>query len=425
MGPPEDDTVPAYPMALAPQRVAAMPVAAPQLVAPEPTYGQPEDEPALPALAAPAAVGTTRLAEVESMQLNEGQPAKPSWQEVLAAEPARSLRDLAEPDSEAIESYTASTTDLSRRLAPEVQAGFQLGKSGAVFAARAKFVEVLRRVAMAKDAAQSTTVYSEALADGLRTLDDADDFVPKGNTLEAELDVESIARSHNVQLASAERDVAPHEAVARYSQHAATRLAEAVAGEQAGSMALYGLGKTYDRLEAQSGDATAGRKSAVMYRAAVDAHGENYLAANELGVRLAKSGRYEQASRVLRRAASQPAAIAAVHANLAAVEQRLGNHPTAELARRHSEMLAQRERIAGAASQRHGVDWVDTQSFRQAPIEPAMAPPAGVAMASATPQQAAPSGLTSFWRTARKATGWQEPAPAAGPPSVPTQRVVR
>ena len=65
------------------------------------------------------------------------------------------------------------------------------------------------------------------------------------------------------------------------------------------SMALYGLGKSYARLEAQGGDTTAGRKSLVMYRAAIGAHPQNFLAANELGVRLAQGGRYEQASEVL------------------------------------------------------------------------------------------------------------------------------
>ena len=67
------------------------------------------------------------------------------------------------------------------------------------------------------------------------------------------------------------------------------------------------LGKTYARLESQ-GDTDAGRKSAVMFRAAMQTHPQNYLAANELGVRLARDGHYQQAGEVLRMAARRPEA---------------------------------------------------------------------------------------------------------------------
>ena len=355
-GPPEDDTLPGLPTTQRPPRVATLPADGPAFPkTSDPDPGQWDGPPSF--AATPTEEPTTPAAESTTA---------PQAKTIVPDTSPRHLRELAAVNHEALLSYTASTKDLSRRLEPEVQAGFELGKSGAVYAARAKFVEVLRKVALAKDAAEGSTRCATALAEGLRKLDEADDFIPKGDALEAELDVVAIANSHGVRLVSESETVAPSEAIAQYSQHAAECLAEAVAGEPAGSMALYGLGKSYARLEAQGGDTTAGRKSLVVYRAAVDAHAQNFLAANELGVRLAQGGRYEQASRVLRTAASQPGAIATVHANLAAIEGKIGHEQAAIAAKQQSQRLAQHERATGEVSRRHGVEWVDPNAFRQA-----------------------------------------------------------
>lgn len=361
------------------------------------------------------------------------------------------LRDLPTADDEELLHYTVAVNGLSRRLSPEVQAGFRLGKAGAAFAARAKFVGVLRQIALAKDAEAGNTGHATALAEGLRTLDEADDFIPRGDALEAELDVDAIARSHGVRLVG--EGVTPHEAVARYSRHAAAKLAEAAGGEQAGSMALYGLGKTYARMDAQHGDDTAGRKSTVLFQAAVDAHAKNYLAANELGVGLARAGRIEQAAAVLRTAASQPGAIATVHANLAAVERRLGNEPIALAAMQASQALAASEQTAGEVSRRHGIEWVSPEAFGSpaptmasrererpellgnatvapiavgaphAPGADAFGSPAGFAPVGAPP--AGESAFGRWFRQAKEATGWSQPAsqptPVAYPQAPPYQ----
>lgn len=415
-GPPEDDTIPGLPTTAPTPSVSLVPSQGPVFsVAPEPQPGGWEG---------PEGVVTEEVAAAEEPEASIAAVEPPKTGLIRRPEPtARTLREIAEPNRDALLSYTASTKDLSRRLEPEVQAAFDLGKSGAVFAAREKFVAVLRKIALAKDAAEGTTRRAEALADGLRTLEEADDFVPRGDALEAELDVAAIARSHGVRLDDAAGPIAPHEAIAQYSQHAAGKLAEAVAGEPAGSMALYGLGKSYARLEAQAGDTNAGRKCLVMYRAAIDAHAQNYLAANELGVRLAQAGRHEQASQVLRQAAAQPGAIATVHANLAAIEDRLGRERAAVLAKTQSERLAQRERMAGEASRRHGVEWVDPAAFRRAPTAaPAMpvATPQAQQIApgyAAVPAPAESGGWRGFVDRAKRATGWS--TPPANQPTAP------
>lgn len=416
-GPPEDDSIPPVPTnpAPRPERLAnRAPTHLPALPALVPPAG---GQPPVAWAPAPPLLGeSTPVAEPEAP--DEG-PTR------TLATAVRPLQDLAPSEGqEELLSYTASTNDLSKRLSGDVQAGFKLGKSGAVYAARSKFVSVLRQIAQAKDAEAGSNDHTTALAEGLRTLDDADDFVPRGNALEAELDVAAIASSHGLRLVG-ER-TSSHEAIARYSQHAAAKLAQAAAGEPAGSMALYGLGKSYARLEAQGDAPTAGRKGTVMFRAAVNTNTENYLAANELGVRLARAGRYQQASKVLRQAASQPSAIATIHANLAAVEQRIGNDQTAALAKSHSEQLAQSERASGQVSRRLGVEWVAPDQFRRgAPQQVAAASipsphqPAAPVFTAAPPQRVE-SGWSGFVAKAKRATGWSnppQPPVATGPPA--------
>ncbi len=346
--------------------------------------------------------------------------------------------------------YTASLNAINRRLQPEVQKGFALGKSGAIYAARAQFVRVLRKIALAKDAESGTRRCTTALADGLRALDEADDFVPRGDALEAELDTLEIAASHGTPIVreAGYEEATPHEAIALYSRYAAEKIGEAVAGEQAGSMACYGLGKAYARLEVQGEDPTAGRKSAVLHRAAIEAHEGNYMAANELGVWLARIGRYDQASRVLRQATAHGAPISTVYENLAKVEEKRGKQKMALAARQQSQQIARAEIAQGALSQRRGIEWVDAGAFRQpgvpAPSMPTApmpaAPIATTAMPAAAPQRVAsrpypqqrapqppqrvepPRVKPSGWQKLKQAAGWSVPQPSQASTSVDAWR---
>ena len=318
--------------------------------------------------------------------------------------------------------FTPAVEGISRRLQPEVRKGFDLGRAGAIYAARTQFITVLRKVALAKDAAEGTERHSVALAEGLRSLDEADDFVPRGDALETELNAWSISRSHSTPVVrlTTEYYLAPHEAIARYSVYAADRLGEAVADEQAGSMALFGLGKSYARLAAQAETPTARRKSAVMYRAAIEASEQNYLAANELGVYLARSGRYAQAGHVLRQAAKNNEAPASVHENLALVQQRLGDTEGANTTLNKVQHVAQAEAATGATSNRFGVTWVDPAAFSRGTVatnQPGLASPGPQPESARSPMQAAPEpssakGWSGWLARAKRATGWdREPKP--------------
>jgi tetratricopeptide (TPR) repeat protein len=255
--------------------------------------------------------------------------------------------------------FPANTAGLTAQLLPAVQRGFNLAQRGAFFAARTEFIQVLRRVAQAKDAAAGTNEYSSALAAGLRAMDEADDFVPAGAQLEGELDVRGVASSHRTPvLRESEASILPQDAVAKYHQFAQQQLSRAALDEQAGSMALYGLGKVYSQLaERRDDDVQCTRGAMTMYCAALDACPNNNLAANELGVLLCRNGRTEEAIENFTRAIDIAPTATAYH-NLAYAQQKLGMLGQSAANEQESQRLAALERSTSALSRRAGIEWV-------------------------------------------------------------------
>ncbi len=255
--------------------------------------------------------------------------------------------------------YPATKAELTNQLLPAVQRGYNLAQHGAFFAARTEFIQVLRRVAQAKDAGSSTDDHARALAAGLRALDEADDFVPQGVQLEAELDVRKVASSHRTPvLRDYPEEVLPQEAVVLYHSYAQQELSIAARGEQAGSMALYGLGKVNARLaERRDDDVQLTRGAMTMYSAALNACPDNHMAANELGVLLCRTGHAAEAVGRFTRAIDLAPNATAYH-NLAVAQQKLGMAGQAAANEQESQRIAALDRSMGAVSRRAGVQWV-------------------------------------------------------------------
>lgn len=262
--------------------------------------------------------------------------------------------------------FTPTSTELTAHLLPAVQRACDLAQRGALYAAKTEFIQVIRRIAQVNDAERGTDEHSRALAEGLRALEEAADFVPDGAGLEGELDVAIAASSHRTSLArQSPRSLAPHTAVALYHGFAQERLAAAVAGQQAGSMALYGLGKVHARLaEQRDNDVLATRSAMTMYLAALAASPANHLAANELGVLLCRSGHASQAAQLFEQTIDQAPMATAYH-NLAVAQQKLGLAGEAAANEQESARLAAWERATGAVSRRAGVQWVPPDQFAQ------------------------------------------------------------
>ncbi len=301
-----------------------------------------------------------------------------------------------QPDAQAMQPpaavpYTPATAELSQQLLPAVQKAYSLAKHGAVYAAQTDFIRVLRRVAQAKDATAGVETHSRALAAGLRALDEADDFVPQGVQLEAEMNVAVVMSAHRTpELLPSVAITRPDEAIALYHQFAREQLALAVDREQAGSMSLYGLGKLENRLALQTnGELRHERKALTMFLAALDAGPSNQLAANEIGVLLARGGQPAAASELFRRAIDIAPSSITYH-NLAIVDRQMGFHAQAEANENYSQHLAALDRQARIVSRNNGVEWVAPQDLspvaQQSPL-----PVSGSRFTKAQPRQAAPA----------------------------------
>lgn len=259
--------------------------------------------------------------------------------------------------------YFPAEDELSARFQPRVREAFTLARHGALHAAKGRFEELLSELARAKDASQMTDRHARALAAGLRALREADDFTSTNNNPP---EPQAIAAGHLTPMLheGSHEWTLPHEAIAMYHLYAQQKMAAAVSGEQAGSMMLFGLGKINAQLAERDHMPQAIRKSLTMYRSAVAAHQMNYLAANEAGVLLARSGRYRQSLPLLNIAA-QIGGSSATHRNLAHVHSKLGNTQLATQHQHVAVQVARREMVRGQLSTERGIAWVSPEEFNR------------------------------------------------------------
>ncbi|HID78349.1 MAG TPA: tetratricopeptide repeat protein [Planctomycetaceae bacterium] len=260
---------------------------------------------------------------------------------------------------------------IARQADRHTRRGFELAGRKAFYAARAQFVLALRLLSQGLDAERQDPVHTKALAVGLRAIQEADDFVPIGSQLEADLDLAAIVRGHQTPVFSAEGSlpVTPMEAFAAYLSFAQEQLAEAAGDEVAGSMALYGLGKLHTTMAGSpyAGIQAAQSKAMAFYQASLLVDPSNYLAANELGVLLARNDRYLEARRVLEHCAAISRSATAWH-NLAVVYQRLGLEQLARRAEQRARRVAATNPKVAAGRTGTAVDvrWVPFTLFSQA-----------------------------------------------------------
>jgi tetratricopeptide (TPR) repeat protein len=278
----------------------------------------------------------------------------------LSAE-ERNLLDLI--NREKLSAATGAPTDaqLDQQCRVKISAAYALSQRGAAYAAREELIGVLRLISQAKDLRDGTRSRTESLAAGLRALEESEDFVPRGSQLEAEMRLDVICAAHRTPLAR-ELDLSktlPSRIMERYQRYGQIKLAVAVAGEPAGSMALYSLGKLNSQLSATESERhpLAMRQAVAFQQAALLAHNENFMAAHELGVLLAETGHFPEAQHLLVQVATeQPNAV--VYRNMARVQEALGNRHEAQLCRSEATRLAQQGR-----GPKPNVNWVSPQDF--------------------------------------------------------------
>jgi tetratricopeptide (TPR) repeat protein len=272
---------------------------------------------------------------------------------------------------------------VNERARAKIRRGYALAQRGAHFAARSEFVEVLQSIAEAKDQKHGAARRTIALANGLRALDEAIDFVARGPAADGSLSRSVVVASHRTPVAK-ELDVEralPQQLVDLYLRYAQLQLAGSVAGEPAGSMALHALGKLYSQLGRVEPERhpQADRRAFALQQAALLARRDNHLAAHELGVLLAESGHYVESEYLLSQVAlRQPHPM--VLRNLARVERRLGREELATASEREAQ------RLASQCDNAAGVTWTSPALLARTGDPLAPAAPAPAASGPAPPQ---------------------------------------
>jgi hypothetical protein len=238
-----------------------------------------------------------------------------------------------------------------------IRGGYELANRGALFAARQEFERALYEIAQTKDQLSGGS-HTAALARALRAYREAIDFLPGDGSLTAPLQTKIILDGHQTPIAQELPSSLPATALFEaYHRYAEGQMALAVGGTRAGSMALHALGKLHDRLASTERECCRDAADlAVTYqRSAIRAHGGNYLAANELGVLLARGGDYARARQMFVRSL-QLAPSREAQYNLQVTDERLAEmqgHPLAP----------PRPLVASQPPRRPQVRWLPVDQF--------------------------------------------------------------
>ena len=290
----------------------------------------------------------------------------------------------------------------------KIRRGYKLAQRGAYFAARQEFVDVLRMIAEAKDQKRGVARRSIALANGLRALEEAADFAPRGSAVESQLDFDVVIASHRTPVAKGDAGkLMPQQLGDLYYRYAQLQLGAAVAGEPAGSMALHALGKLYSQIgrAEPARIVQADRRAFALQQAALLARDDNHLAAHELGVLLAETGHFVDSEYILAQVAMrEPHPV--VYRNLARIQRKLGREDLAAVSDQQAHLLAEQ-----GVSSMSGVKWVDPQTLARMgdPLAPSVPPPTQVAAGPPIPQPRAQGS----------------PSPQAPVPNEPVHNVTR
>ena len=284
------------------------------------------------------------------------------------------------------------TDDRINQIAKKkIRGAYAMANRGGYYAARQELIEVLRMISQAKDVQTGKPERAQALAEGLRALEEAEDFAPQGVQLEADLAIEVICASHRTPIAKQIelKDVLPNQMMNAYFRYAQIKLADAVSGEPAGSMALHALGKLSTQLGRVEPEKhrLSQRRAIAFQQAALLAHDQNHLAAHELATLLADAGHFAEAEKLLLQVASRdPNAV--VLRNLSLVQEKLG-HRQQSLANQNKAKQLARRGVSGT----NNIQWVTPQAFSRtgnmSPVAP-LAPVASTATAQPTARRQAP-----------------------------------
>ncbi len=339
----------------APPSSTVMPQPEPVSPAPEASQTASQSEP--PVIAAPPAPAIETHPEPSTSPAPPSPPReRSSWQPGTSVnmQPATVAASLRSP------------RQVAERAAQISDRGFAMAERGMPYAGSAELIKSLQLVAQALDMQEGSALHATSLASGLKALDEAGDFVSSTGS-PAVVNVGEIVAMHQTPVLKshpAAATLSPVAAQQQYFAYAQAQLAAAGGGQQVASQALYRLGKLQTALAAHDADPQAlhAPQAIVFHQAALTTDAANYLAANELGVLLARYGQLPEARSVLLHSVSVRPQIESWH-NLAAVHKRLGEEDLSRRAENERDLLAKQLGRAAPQPASDLVRWVDRQTF--------------------------------------------------------------
>jgi tetratricopeptide (TPR) repeat protein len=292
-----------------------------------------------------------------------------------------------------------SLSAVDSRARRTVEHALLLAERGAMYTARADLVQTLQLIAQALDAAQGTQIHTDSLAAAFRALEEGETFQARGSRPEAMPNVKVLVRGHRTPVlkdADLERLTAL-QAMQGYYTFAQEQFAVAAGRRPAASAALYGLGKLHMALPASpaGGPARDLPKAMVYHQAALLADPRNHLAANELGVLLARYEQWEEAKLVLLHGLSVHPLPQTWH-NLAEVHQRRGETSLASQARFELEQLTRTNPGLSLPQRGPNVRWLTPAEFAATGEHPGPVV-VGIGPQAANVQESRPGGI-EWWK---------------------------
>ncbi len=342
-------------------------------------------------------------------------PSSPSPSRPEPAPPEASANASPLPTADAAIERSEQLEHVAQEADRHSRYGCELAGRGAFFAARSEFLAALQLLAEGLDAERKTNTHAHALAAAWTAMKEADDFLPRRSGLEANTDLPRILESHNtVVLKNHAEGLTPLAALKCYFTFAQQQFTAAVGHEVAGSMALHGLGKLHAATTANKTIhvSAAEPKAMVYYQAALLAYSGNFLAANDLGVLLARNGNYVDARAVLEYSlAIRPQSVG--WQNLSVVYRQLGEPALAAQAAQRAAQVRQvhlAQRWGTPAGSRNTVRWLDPAAFAQTstntPNSPAAITPTTTAVANQSAPPSSPRASDQPATAAPPAVGW-------------------
>jgi len=245
-----------------------------------------------------------------------------------------------------------------------IEYGKSLSRRGSFYSAQQEFYAALRIIAISNDSQTSSNHYSQALAEAVVAMREAQDFV--GTELEAEafLSVASTVETHQSKIIKhTELDqTSPRQAIQQYFQFAQSRLDQAGGRNVVSAEAFCCLGKLHTsmRQSESSPKAMDTAKAIAFHRAALLSDPDNSKSANELGVLMAKIGQLESAVSLFQQSLMETPT-PQTWKNLAKTHRQKGEFELAKAAEEQYQVLMQ----APLPPNQSSIRWVKRGLFNQ------------------------------------------------------------